>query len=94
MKAVHRFGVLLAPAASAVLGLVTPVIAFAQPASAPSGAGAAVQAAPDLAARVADLEAYVTNSAPKALISSGPGHNAWMMTSAALVLSGKPGSRF
>jgi Amt family ammonium transporter len=41
---------------------------------------------PDLAARVADLEAYVTNSAPKTLASSGPGHNAWMMTSAALVL--------
>jgi Amt family ammonium transporter len=43
-------------------------------------------AAPDLAARVADLEAYVTNGAPKALIAPGPGHNAWMMTSAALVL--------
>jgi Amt family ammonium transporter len=43
-------------------------------------------AAADLAQRVADLEAYVTNGAPKALVSSGPGHNAWMMTSAALVL--------
>jgi Amt family ammonium transporter len=41
----------------------------------------------DLATRVADLEAYVTNSAPKALTTtSGPGHNAWMMTSSALVL--------
>src|SRR6185437_6412739 len=40
----------------------------------------------DLAQRVADLEAYVTNGTPKALITSGPGHNAWMMTSAALVL--------
>ena len=28
----------------------------------------------------------MTNGAPKALISSGPGHNAWMMTSSALVL--------
>src|SRR5215813_8685636 len=42
--------------------------------------------------RVADLEAYVTNgarqtNAPTALASSpGPGHNAWQMTSAALVL--------
>ena len=46
------------------------------------------QAAPpvDLATRVADLEAYVTNGTPKALISPGPGHNAWMMTSSALVL--------
>ena len=43
-------------------------------------------AGPDLAARVADLEAYVTNGTPKTLISSGPGHNAWMMTSTALVL--------
>jgi Amt family ammonium transporter len=41
---------------------------------------------PDLATRVADLEAYVTNGVPKALVSSGPGHNAWMMTSSALVL--------
>src|SRR5450631_2722803 len=41
---------------------------------------------PDLATRVADLEAYVTNGAPKALMTSGPGHNAWMMTSTALVL--------
>ena len=47
--------------------------------------GAAIPG-PDLATRVADLEAYITNSAPKALISPGPGHNAWMMTSAALVL--------
>jgi Amt family ammonium transporter len=53
--------------------------AFAeQPAVAPAG--------PDLATRVADLEAYVTNGTPKALQSSGPGHNAWMMTSTALVL--------
>src|SRR5690242_3937103 len=42
--------------------------------------------APDLATRVADLEAYITNGAPKALNSAGPGHNAWMMTSALLVL--------
>jgi Amt family ammonium transporter len=43
-------------------------------------------APPDLATRVADLEAYVTNGAPKALVSPGPGHNGWMMTSTALVL--------
>jgi Amt family ammonium transporter len=42
--------------------------------------------APDLAQRVADLEAYVTNGAPKALITPGPGHNGWMMVCAALVL--------
>jgi Amt family ammonium transporter len=48
---------------------------------------AAAPAQPDLATRVADLEAYITNSAPKAMTTSpGPGHNAWMMTSSALVL--------
>lgn len=42
---------------------------------------------PDLAARVADLEAYVTNGAPKHLTTvPGPGHNAWLMISTALVL--------
>jgi Amt family ammonium transporter len=41
----------------------------------------------DLAQRVADLEAYIGNGAPKALVDvAGPGHNAWMMTCAALVL--------
>jgi Amt family ammonium transporter len=44
-------------------------------------------AAPDLATRVADLEAYFNNVAPKSLTGvPGPGHNAWMMASAALVL--------
>jgi Amt family ammonium transporter len=58
--------------------LCLPSVAFGQ--------AAASAPAPDLATRVADLEAYVTNGAPKALVSSGPGHNAWMMTSTALVL--------
>ena len=40
----------------------------------------------DLAARVADLEAYINNSAPTSVSVPGPGHNAWLMTSAALVL--------
>src|SRR5262245_18312763 len=67
-------------------GLVALVTAFALNAST-AAAPAAAPAAPDLATRVADLEAYVTNGAPKALTTtSGPGHNAWMMTSAALVL--------
>jgi ammonium transporter, Amt family len=54
--------------------------------AAPAAAAPAAPAAPDLATRVADLEAYITNGAPKALQSPGPGHNAWMMTSTALVL--------
>ncbi|MGA7741206.1 MAG: ammonium transporter [Polyangia bacterium] len=53
----------------------------AVPAAAPAAASG-----PDLATRVADLEAYLNNTAPKALSVAGPGHNAWMMTSAALVL--------
>ncbi len=57
----------------------------AAPATEPAPAAAA-PAAPDLAQKVADLEAYITNGAPKALNSAGPGHNAWMMTSTALVL--------
>jgi Amt family ammonium transporter len=58
---------------------------------------AADKAEPDLAQRVADLEAYVSNGArgsdaTDAKVGSklegvpGPGDNAWMMTSAALVL--------
>jgi Amt family ammonium transporter len=50
-------------------------------AAAPVAAGA-----PDLATRVADLEAYLNNTPPKALNVAGPGHNGWMMTSSALVL--------
>jgi Amt family ammonium transporter len=56
--------------------------ALAQPAE---GAVAA-QTPAQLEARIADLEAYINNTAPKALAAPGPGHNAWMMTSAALVL--------
>jgi ammonium transporter, Amt family len=47
--------------------------------------------APTLEQRIADLEAYINNSARTADVASkvavpGPGHNAWMMTSSALVL--------
>jgi len=46
---------------------------------------------PTLEQRVADLEAYVNNGSRTANVASkvagpGPGHNAWMMTSSALVL--------
>jgi Amt family ammonium transporter len=59
--------------------------ALAQSAPGVSAASAA-SATADLETRLADLEAYVTNSAPKKLSSPGPGHNGWMMTSTALVL--------
>ncbi|MDP9034895.1 MAG: ammonium transporter [Myxococcota bacterium] len=69
-------------ALSSVATLLYAATAWAQQGTPPAGAAPAA----DLATRVADLEAYVTNGTPKALVSSGPGHNAWMMTSAALVL--------
>jgi Amt family ammonium transporter len=52
-------------------------------------AGAADQ--PTLEQRVADMEAYVNNASrtpnvPSRVPGAGPGHNAWMMTSSALVL--------
>ncbi len=43
-------------------------------------------ASPSLEQRVADLEAYINNAAPTHLNAPGPGHNAWLMTCAALVL--------
>ncbi len=54
-------------------------------------AAGAKPAEPTLEQRVADLEAYVNNKARTPGVESrvpgpGPGHNAWMMTSAALVL--------
>src|SRR5215510_9395302 len=77
-----------------------PIVALAAPillallailASAPASADEPPKPAPTLEQRVANLEAYVTNGAPTAdggalASTSGPGHNAWMMTSAALVL--------
>lgn len=59
-----------------------------------AAAAAATPAEPDLAQRVADLEAYVNNTVrataePKLaskIAGPGPGHNAWQMTSTALVL--------
>lgn len=80
----------------------TPYLATAQPAPASAAAPAQVEAvkaapaAPALDQRVADLEAYVNNLGPKAgddkvaagpiAASAGPGHNAFMMICAALVL--------
>jgi ammonium transporter, Amt family len=73
------------PVKSALLVFIflAPQLAFAQPAPTPS-----------LEQRVADLEAYVNNSARAAdaahvasnISGPGPGHNAWMMTASALVL--------
>jgi Amt family ammonium transporter len=84
MKTISRTTIAAVLAAWLLVVLLGAGAAFAQsPASAPS---AAPPTNAELAARVADLEAYVTNGTPKTLQSSGPGHNAWMMTSSALVL--------
>src|SRR5499427_9722105 len=79
MKAAERVRISLISLMSGAIALATSAVAQAQTAG-------TAPAAPDLATRVADLEAYITNGAPKALSSPGPGHNAWMMTSTALVL--------
>ena len=90
------FAVLLATLAA--ISLPRRAVAQEQNAVAPP-ASTAVTAAPALAteldaraieARLGDLEAYVNNSARVSTESKvpgpGPGHNAWMMTCAALVL--------
>lgn len=66
----------------------------ATPPAAPAPVAAATPAptTPTIDTRVADLEAYVTNCSPNTTqkgplnATSGPGHNAWMMVSAAFVL--------
>jgi Amt family ammonium transporter len=73
----------LGPLLLALVVLVA-IAAWWSPSFAQTGAAPASSA--DLATRVADLEAYVTNGTPKVLSSPGPGHNAWMMASSALVL--------
>ncbi|MBI5443748.1 MAG: ammonium transporter [Deltaproteobacteria bacterium] len=78
------------------LGAVLAVLfAVPKPARAQEPA-AAVKTEPDLSQRVADLEAYMNNVARGSdaagstvgtkVPGPGPGHNAWQMTSAALVL--------
>src|SRR5438094_5850228 len=72
--------------------LVTGIIAFVSPLFAQTSSPSAT---PSLEQRVADLEAYVTNSPRGAdtgsasssnIAAPGPSYNAWMMTCAALVL--------
>ncbi len=61
-----------------------PSVGWAQPAEAPAATPA------DLEHRIADLEAYINNGArdmeTSKVAGPGPGHNAWLMTCAALVL--------
>ena len=76
------------------VSLLMAIIAFSSPLDAQTPASPS--ASPSLEQRVADLEAYVNNSARGAdalnapvasnIVGPGPAHNAWMMTCAALVL--------
>src|SRR5947199_5940476 len=75
--------------------LLTAIIALSSPLFAQTSTSSPSQS-PSLEQRVADLEAYVNNSARGAdsaggalasnISGPGPGYNAWMMTCAALVL--------
>jgi Amt family ammonium transporter len=94
-KAIPRIAIFLAISAALLVITTRPSSAdeppAAAPAAAPPAAAPAAPAAPvptltELADRLADVEGYVTNTAPKNLKAAGPGHNAWMMTSTALVL--------
>src|SRR5215469_3104949 len=77
------------------ISLLTAIIAISSPLHAQTSTSSPSQA-PSLEQRVADLEAYVNNSARGAdaadaamtsnISGPGPGSNAWMMTCAALVL--------
>jgi ammonium transporter, Amt family len=73
------------------LRLACAALALCCLAGAPRGRAEAKPADPTLEQRVADLEAYVNNGPRTPNVASrvagpGPGHNGWMMTSAALVL--------
>src|SRR3954463_10413833 len=81
------------------LTLIATLLSFAalRAADAPTNAAPAAASTnapaktPTLEDRLADLEAYVNNgarqtNAPSNIGGAGPGHNGWMMTSAALVL--------
>jgi len=65
-----------------------PILAALLLAAAAAAPAALAQAAPTTEQRLAALEAYIANRDPGVSLAGlpGPGHNAWMMTSAALVL--------
>jgi ammonium transporter, Amt family len=80
MRMVKRWALALVIVTSGLVGLGASG-AHAQGAGAP-----ATPSLSDLAAKVALVEAYIGNADPKAGYTSGPGHNAFMMICAALVL--------
>src|SRR5437764_762417 len=80
---------------SALLIPLRPTFAADAPTNAAPAAATPAAPAPErsISERLEDLEAYVNNgsrnastNAPSKIAGPGPGHNGWMMTSAALVL--------
>jgi Amt family ammonium transporter len=92
MKNLSRKAVIAAFLGTFLAGVLLSGVALAQDPAAPAAPPPAAPAGPpptnaELAGRLADVEAYFANSAPKLNTANpGPGHNGWMMTSAALVL--------
>jgi len=83
----HRFKRLSILLTAGCLSLLAPLLAFAQAAE-PTPIP---PAEPTVEQRIADLEAYVNNTARTPDVASkiagpGPGHNAWQMISTALVI--------
>lgn len=70
---------------------LTLLVAFVSPFNLVASGAEAAAKPPSVEDRLADLEAYVNNvarqtNAPSNIAGPGPGHNAWQMTSTALVL--------
>ena len=73
------------------LSLLLFVVLSGRSSAAGADSGGAAPKTPSVEDRLADLEAYVNNgarqtNAPTNIAGPGPGHNAWQMTSTALVL--------
>src|SRR5829696_1341282 len=87
---------IMAGVAASQVRAAEPASTNAAPAAAVATAAAAEPGAPSLEQRVAEIEAYFNNvqrpsetAEPKVksnISGPGPGHNAWQMTSTALVL--------
>jgi Amt family ammonium transporter len=72
--------------AAKVFGLAVLTLLLAAPRSLLAQPTGATPSVAELAAKVAQMEAYINNADPKAGYTAGPGHNGFMMVAAALVL--------
>jgi Amt family ammonium transporter len=81
-----RYAICIAVAFGIVALFVSAAFAQQSPVAPATSVSVSMVSNEEVAARLSDIEAYITNGAPKKLASPGPGHNGWMMTSSALVL--------